>query len=168
MRREVLIGALTRIRQELEAARIPEVLHKDEEKRRSDPTEVLSALRNYTARTSGYSNVERTIIATLNLEPLFDAEGWIALLSPDPRGMTLAKDVENAITVIPKIVQLIEPEGRAIIRGSNKSEIPEILREKEELQIIVTEDEGNFSNPRRVVYAIESVSTLYSVLARTN
>ena len=114
---------------------------------------------------STYGDAELAVLEILGLEPLSSPAFWAKLTEADaPELFELRKSIRFAVEYLPKLLRLIEQEFVQEARNQD-STTPQLLSGKSLLTVILVEDKGQFSAPERLVYALDSVSSLYAVVA---
>ena len=77
----------------------------------------------------------------------------------------MRSNVSFAMKHLPKIFMLIEQEYVDEVKNKN-TELPENLKGKGILSVLIVEDKDQFSSPARLTQALESISKFYSVVAK--
>jgi hypothetical protein len=121
--------------------------------------------QRYAVVSATYGPAELAVLEILGLSSLLDASVWESFTGETPQLWDLNWHIRNAKDLIPRIVKLVEPEGIAALKAK-AADLPEQLRGKEKISVILAEDTNEFSNPKRIVYGIEAISSLYTVFAR--
>jgi len=173
MRREVLVNATSKIIDDLKRCgvdktvqEVMETFHRpssEEERKIRIPLDVF---RNYSIATSTYSDAELEVCKILDIEDLLEVSFWESLAHPeDPQRIyKIHSSIVFSIVQLPKLLALIEQEHIGDIRNQVK-ELPEELKGKTLLSVLVIEDKNQFSSPERLVHVLDAISNLYSVFA---
>ena len=75
-----------------------------------------------------------------------------------------SSSIRFAKEYLPKIIDLLSQKYKSDIIGKDKS-LPDDLKGKEILTVILTEEDRNFSSPERITVILDSISKLYSAVA---
>lgn len=175
MRRETLIRALSRILKDISDSGMPQMIEQAIEDGRpaSNKSEGVwfsfSVFQNYSIATSDYLDVENEILEIINLSNLKDPKFWESLIREPDRGeiFSIRSNLKFALIQLPRIINLIKPDHFDAVRSSPdaRASLPEELRGKDLITVTLPEDNGQYSNPERLLYAIDSISKLYSAFS---
>ncbi len=173
MRREVLVRAVSKIIDDLKRCGVNnaiqvvmEVFHRTSAEKAEKVHVPLDIFRNYSIATSSYSDAEIEVCKILGIGDLLEVSFWEHLARPeDPRRIyEMHNSINFTIDQLPKLLALIEQEHIGDIKNQIK-ELPEELKGKTLLSVLVIEDKNQFSSPERLVHVLDAVSNLYSVFA---
>ena len=173
MRRDVLITAVKKISEDLEVSGLRAWLaslistRRINSKATPDPvnTECFDVFQKYSILSSSYGEVERSVLNVMNLRELSDSSYWVGLLDIDSNDVYKAhSNVRFAIDQLPKVLALLSQDYVEEMKEGG-SAIPSELKGKMVLSVVLVEDRGQFSSPARLIYALESMTKLYSVVA---
>lgn len=173
MRREVLASAIRRIVDDLNRCDIKGViqfvldnLRRSKEQKDTGISIPLSVFKRYAIATSSYSDIELQVYRILGIAELLETEFWQKLsdLSDPDLTLMMRHNVDFTLEQLPKFLALIEQEHVDNIKNQS-AELPEELKGKELLSILVIEDQNQFSSPSRLIYVLEAITNLYTVFA---
>jgi hypothetical protein len=173
MRREVLYQAIQTIVTDLRKCGVSEALdplldrfQPGKERAGSTYSLPLSAFGNFLVASSKYAQAERKVADILGIGRLLDTRYWEEILiNPNLEEVKrIAGNVKSATENLPKILELIKQEHIHSIR-ENKTDIPDELKGKGLLTVIIVEDKHHYSSPGRLSLVLDAVSNLYSVHA---
>lgn len=174
MRREALRKSVKRIINDLLQCSIPEVLEEAREvfrvNRKEGPERhsflPLQVFQRYVIATHDYDDVEKQVCSILGIEDLLEVHFWEYLARADePKGIfEMASKVRFTVEHLPRVLSLVGQEYVDEIKEESPN-LPEDLKGKTILSVLVVEDEKQFSSPARLTRALESISNLYSVVA---
>jgi hypothetical protein len=171
MRRVELIRAVRAVLSALKESRVHEALAQVA-RDAADPRAryaLLSALREYTVRSSLYGAGEQRVARALDLEPLDDPAWWTRVVAGAPgegggakAAAAMLQTIRVAGASLPRLLNLLTNE--AIQRQSAPPE-KQPADGMSHLQVIVIETEQQRSSPVRLITALESVWLLYDAVA---
>lgn len=169
MRREVLIKAITSIRQDLISSGITSMLDMAinfEGKSLDSSWFSLEAFKNYSILIDKYGKAENEIADILGISPLFKSAYWEQAMSfPDGENLyNLHARLAILINELPIIALLFQQDGaESLIKDPSISHYE--IGNKEAITFILPEDELTHSSPARLIAALQATSSLYQVLA---
>lgn len=172
MRRETLINALSRIRNDLIECELAELFQMFIDSRRATkedgpiPSSLFISFQKYTEKTSAYSSVEDYVLDVLELKDLKSSEWWHRFAtSPEPSiYWIMSNHVNFAINHIPKLIKLFHQKG--VEEAVSAENLTAINREDlESFSVILIEDENENSRPERLIQCLSSVSLMYSSIS---
>lgn len=171
MRRDILITSCQKILRDLEDSGIPQMIDGIFERARSTKEEKVDTgpsfevFRRLTVAHSQYDEDDKRIIQILGLDVLSDPDYWQSLSTkPTPRVLLdLRERVNDATRFLPKFLGLIRQEVIEAVKDQS-SAVPDFLKGKESIKLVLPELEGEFSTPSRIIYLLQAVVSLYEVL----
>lgn len=148
-------------------------------------TTVLIAYGNFIELSRRYSKNQLKIMKLLEIDFLLRPEFWeVALIfaesasSSDSKEARLSIKRQNVEVLfdatssieftkkhLPKIIELLEQKYRNDIIQKNKS-LPDNLKNKEILTVVLPEDDRHFSSPERITIIMDSISKLYLSMSK--
>jgi hypothetical protein len=168
--RDRIAKAANDIREALHAAQVRELLRAvrtgDEEGSRT--VRVLRSYQEFVRHYHQFGDQEKSLLVSLGLGPLLEAEFWCALIdnSPSLDRKTLS-DVEvaayNLIFVMPKLSELLAREtdkGQFFVEDARGKD-----RQIGSLRLLVAEKERSLTDPNIVIALIRAMDKLYKALA---
>ncbi len=175
MRRSTLQSATTKISDDIVSCDLLPFFEKLMESRHSGQKEdddnsvsAMKVFRDYSIATSNYSKEQHAICEILGIDSLQHTNFWDYLYK---KNSALTAEVYNmyqnlklAADTLPKILNLIRQDYVEEVK-TQSADIPEQLKGKSLLTVIITEDDKQFSNPTRLVSTLNAISDLYSVVA---
>lgn len=173
MRREVLYHAISRINEDLKACGIAELfdgffneIRSNAGKERERYKLPLGIFQKYMIATHDYDENQKEICRLIGIGNLLDVSYWEDLAQPSNVGELheTLQNVHFALKQLPKIMQLVKQDYVGEIKGQ-EGEIPEELKGKSLLTVLIVEDKGQYSSPLRLTSALEAIYKLYSVVA---
>jgi hypothetical protein len=125
--------------------------------------DVLQAYQSFMlAYTSQFTDVERKVLATLDIAEFADNEWWTMLImasSPGPKAPEASSAIGRplyrlrfVIDYLPTVISLLDQK---------LEEVPASSR----LVVVLPEEDGRKSSPARAIAALEAVKTLYEAFA---
>lgn len=179
MRRSVMFLTVRNILEELDSTGVKDLFDNLVKNIQGTPTEkdgnglnkdILQVFRDFTVATHNATEDKRAIYKIMNLEVLFNLTFWTDLSIPNSEKMNLnvVFDVYRNLSFIyeqlPKVMKMVEQDYLHSI-ANNESDIPEALKGKSLLNLIIIENNKEFSSPERVINSIDSISKFYNVSA---
>lgn len=167
MRREDLIAAVERISTDLRETGLAALTNgRSREGGRSDQGGFLQTLYLWSAASSTYGEIEKKILGIFSLQILLEPDSWPQIQEAYTEGHLdeFVARIRNASEFGRQIVKLLTPDYQEAVNSESEN-LPSELRGKSILKALVVEDDGRFSNPDRIVFAIRSISDLYVVHA---
>lgn len=173
MRREVLYSAVSRIIADLESCEIPElfdgvieIFRHGHDKKEESGSIPLSTFKKYMLATHYYSEAELEVCRIAGISILQDIHFWESMSTPSSPSeiFEVQQSVLFATRQLPKLLSLIQQDYVQSIKDQKK-ELPEELKGKTLLSILIVEEKEHFSSPIRLTRALESITNLYSVFA---
>ena len=173
MRRDVLYRSASKIKGDLLECEISEFLKDLMDKTRGTAKEAnqsatmsLTSFYRYSLATHSYTEDEVELCKILAIDNLLDVSYWESLSSiSSPREIhEILLNVNFAIKQLPKILELSKQDYVQEIKNDG-AELPEELKGKELLSLIIVEESGQFSSPLRLTKALAAISDLYSAIA---
>jgi hypothetical protein len=176
MRREVLVSSVSTIINDLKQCGVNNALDEaldiyrnpgnDKKDKLNIPLEVF---RNYSIATSSYSDAELSICKIFGIEELLEVSFWKNFtVHDDPSNIfQMDRNIRFILDQLPKLIALFEQEHVNDVRDQVK-DLPEELKGKTLLSVVLIEDKKQFSSPERLVHVLDAISKLYSVYATIN
>ncbi|MEO0422615.1 MAG: hypothetical protein AAF184_09790 [Pseudomonadota bacterium] len=159
MLREQLIDGIREVVDALNEAQIEMVLRGRPD--RQNVARFVSANSRWSVRSANFDSVARQVLAVFDLEKLDSPEFWGTLMRAES-GKGDADAARSVYTSVyhlrrfaPPIVSLLDRSNVEQVRGSSEGL----------LTLYVIEDTGS-STPTRLIYALQSVESLYSAIAQ--
>lgn len=180
MRRDVLFDAISKIIFDLEDCDILYVLRQVIEtthglgnNREHQSIFPIEAFRQYSIATNSYSDTEREITKLLEIEGLLDTTFWKSIAefttggekNPADSIYEMMNNVRFTLEQLPKVLALIQQDYILDVKEQDK-ELPEILKGKALLTVLLIEEQSQFSSPKRLVHLLDAITDLYSVFAK--
>ncbi len=174
MRREILYNSIKRIIYDIDECGILEffsLLMGEYRNGSSKGSETsfpipLILFQKYMLATQSYNEDYIKIMQILDISELLKAQYW--------EGITTSKSLKElhqmmqsvnfTLTQLPKIMDLAKQDHISDIKEQS-SDLPEDLKGKSLLTVLIVEDEGQYSSPLRLTSALEAITNLYSVVA---
>ncbi|NRA84168.1 MAG: hypothetical protein HRU22_10505 [Gammaproteobacteria bacterium] len=178
MRRQVLSISLNKIINDLNSCELPvifrkimDIMHRD----RNDDTDGKSnfsftLFQQYMLATNNYSDDEKHICKILGFEQLLTPDFWEAIAYKDINEgvmqmcFEMHRNIQFTMNQLPKILELTKQHYISEI-VEEKGNLPEVLKGKTLLTVLISEDEGQFSNPQRLSNTLEAISNFYEAIA---
>ena len=168
MLRSEIVRGLNNLLQALDKSRVPlivEGVYRDLA-RAPGETKTIDVLQAYQsfmlAYTSQFTDVERKVLATLDIAEFADNEWWTMLImasSPGPKAPEASSAIGRplyrlrfVIDYLPTVISLLDQK---------LEEVPAASR----LMVVLAEEDGRKSSPARAIAALEAVTTLYEAFA---
>jgi len=173
MRREEIVRGVSRIVNDFKRCGLLETFETVMEKFRHNPNSPkegssipLNFLREFFLATQDYGDSEITICDILGLSDILEVGFWESAQFPtDPeRIFRMNSNVRFAMNNLPKLLLLFEQKYVQSIK-EHKKDIPDELKNKTIVTVIIIEDERQFSKPQRLTHTLEAIVNLYSVCA---
>jgi len=171
MRRDVLYRSISKIINDLETCDIPDffgvfmgqILHREAKNGANLP---LKVFQKYMIATNNYNKNEIEVCEILGIEKILKVEFWQSLTElEDPEEIHhMNRNIQFTINQLPKILSLMKQDYVLEIK-EQKGSLPEELKGKSLLTVLIVENEGQFSSPLRLTSALGAISDLYSVVA---
>jgi hypothetical protein len=166
--RSEIVRGLNNLLQALDKSRVPlivEGVYRDLA-RSPGETKTIDVLQAYQsfmlAYTAQFTDVERKVLATLDIAEFADNEWWTMLImasSPGPKAPEASSAIGRplyrlrfVIDYLPTVIALLDQK---------LDEVPAASR----LMVVLAEEDGRKSAPARAIAALEAVSTLYEAFA---
>jgi hypothetical protein len=166
--RSEIVRGLNNLLQALDKSRVPlivEGVYRDLA-RAPGETKTIDVLQAYQsfmlAYTSQFTEVERKVLATLDIAEFADNEWWTMLImasSPGPKSPEASSAIGRplyrlrfVIDYLPTVISLLDQK---------LEEVPAQSR----LMVVLPEAEGHTSSPARAIAALEAVTMLYEAFA---
>jgi len=163
MRRAELINGARELEDALTETRMFELLNSKSDDKKRSATEVLEALKEYSIRAHRFSPPAKQLSNIFNLKTLETPGRWISLLDRSPTSMRTRDQVAFALTFLPSIVEMLEPEILAQINRSSGEESP--FRNMRVLSVSIYESDKVLSTPTRLCNVLESMNNFYTACA---
>jgi len=171
MRRDVLITALKRVARDLKASNLTQMFNQASDHVRKGEKQdgsfvSFEVFQRFSVAATNYGEAERQVLKILRLEDLLSPIYWQQLLAKADATVIFAmrRAISFALDDIPKFIALLQQEHVEEAKAESQ-DLPDILRGKSLLTVLVAEDADEFSTPARLVRALEAVANLYGVLA---
>jgi len=172
MRRDVLHKSISKIINDLETCdilsffKIMLTSHQRESKNGNNIP--LTIFQKYMIATSNYDENEITVCEIIGIGKLLDVQFWQSLSEPDSANPeethAMFRNVQFATNQLPKLLNLTKQDFVLEIK-EQKEGLPEELKGKSLLTVLIVEDKGQFSSPLRLTSALGAIADLYSVVA---
>ena len=170
MRRVELIRAVRTVLAALKESRVHEALAQvaREPGQQTARHALLSALREYTVRSSAFGAGEKRVVEALDLAPLDDPAWWVTVVSGGAGeggrpAAAMLQTIRLAGASLPKLLNLLSNE--AIDRATAPAE-RQPADGMQQLEVIVIETGQQRSSPVRLITALEGVWLLYDAVAQ--
>ena len=173
MRREVLYNSVSEIIKDLHACGIPGFFDSYIDQLRSNAKEKnngislpLNIFQKYMVATHGYNDDKVELCKIVGIDGLLEVKFWEGLVNPESlREIHLMmQNIQFATIQLPKILALTKQHYIREIKEKNP-DLPEELKGKSLLTVLIVENEGQFSTPLRLTCALGAITDLYSVVA---
>ena len=171
MRRDVLHSSISKIIKDIKECEIFEffemfmnqVVHRETKNTGVFP---LKAFQKYMIATNNYNENEIEICKIVGIEQILEVQFWQSLSELEDSGEvhSMFRNIQFTINQLPKILSLIKQDYVLDIK-EQKGSLPEELKGKSLLTVLIVENEGQFSSPLRLTSALSAISDLYSVVA---
>ena len=124
----------------------------------------FGAIQAYLLAVSKYSEAEKALMNIVGLDKLVEPEIWQQLVHEVEPGIiySLNNSIRFARDVLPKISTILEQEYVTEVE-TNSANLPDQLKGKELLTVLLPERPNEYSSPLRVSRAMEGISELYEV-----
>lgn len=175
MRREELLNATRKILADIEDCGIQHYIDQyigqmRQQKENKEFKFPVECFQKYLLLTQDYDETHRTICSILNIDMLLDINFWHIIGNPANNERTeatykLTQNIHLAVLFLPKILTLIKQDYISAIK-ENSPDIPDVIKDKVLLNVIVIEEKDQFSSPLRLSHLFESISEMYSVFAK--
>jgi hypothetical protein len=166
--RSEIVRGLNNLLQALEKSRVPvivEGVYRDLA-RAPGETKTIDVLQAYQsfmlAYNSQFTEVERTVLNTLDIAEFADNEWWTMLImasSPGPKAPEASSAIGRplyrlrfVIDYLPTVISLLEQKTEDVAARGR-------------LVVVLPEEGGKLSSPARVIASLEAVNTLYEAFA---
>jgi hypothetical protein len=163
--RSELIDGVKELRSALQETNLSKLLGPAEKK--DDGSErasrLLEALKQYAIRAHRFKPATRRLVEIFNLDPLEVTALWLRLLDPTPATSTMRKRIAFAVSNLPLIAEMLEPEIFAKLKSQPLEGSP--YKDMRVLSVTVFEQENLFSSPLRLANVLEAVNHFYSACA---
>jgi hypothetical protein len=179
MRREVLFNSVSTIINDIEICGVLDFFERIFEEyrlRHSQGKEKidlpLDVFQKYMIATNTYGDDLKYVCKIVKIDSLLDVSFWQHIFKSE-----IIENIENiedihrmlqnlkfATNQLPKILSLIEQDYITGIKNKD-SNVPEELKGKSLLTVLIVEEEGQFSSPLRLKSALGAITELYSVIA---
>lgn len=164
MRRETLLKALARVRNDIAESGVIEMFDSATEhartNRESEEWLSFAVFRSLSVAYSAYTEHEKEVIRILELEPLFEPTFWSQLAEADPPILwEMRSTIRFAQKYVPRFAELITQEN--YIR-STSDDVPEELKGKELITFILVEEQDQYSSPARIVHLLDGITMMYA------
>jgi len=172
MRREVLYSVTSKIINDIKECELLDFLNtlfdnfRQSGKEKSELKLPLIIFQKYMIATHDYDNDHKEVCEIIGIGDLLDASYWeniYEIESLESLHGTL-QTLKFALNQLPKILQLVKQDYVDEIK-THEGNIPEELKGKSLLTVLIVEDEGQFSSPLRLTSALGAITDLYSVVA---
>ena len=126
----------------------------------------LGVFQKYSVLTATYGEVERKVADIIGIAPLLTSDFWSELSrEQNPEILfSMRRHLFFAQNELPKILALLQQDHTTVMKGDDASR-PREYREKEMITFVLPEDEKVFSSPARLIAALDSIVSMYSVFA---
>jgi hypothetical protein len=168
--RDRIAKAANDIREALHSAQIRELLRamRTGTGEGSRTVQVLHSYQEFVRHYHQFGDQEKSLLVSLGLGPLLEAEFWCALIDNSPSlDRKMLSDVEvaayNLIYVMPKLSELLAREtdkGQFFVADGRGKD-----REIGSLRILVAEKDHSLTDPNIMVALIRAMDKLYKALA---
>jgi len=173
MRREVLEKSISKITGDLIECQILDFLavifdqfrSKGKEDKNNSHSVPLSIFQKYMIATQNYSEDDIKICKIFDIDSLLDVNYWERVSEGGPQELReMISNINFIIKQLPKVLSLIQQHYISDIKEQTQ-DLPEELKGKSLLTVVIVEEENHFSSPLRLTSALGAISELYSVVA---
>ncbi|WP_419812691.1 hypothetical protein [Bacterioplanoides sp.] len=169
MRREAIYNSVSRIIKDLQDCDIQGFIDnifehyrgRDSENKNSLP---LKIFHKYMLATSNYSDDDIEVCRIIGIDDLLTPDFWQNLSEPSGRIHEVYSSVNFALNHLPKLLMLSKQHYVQDIKDQS-GDIPEELKGKTLLTLLILEDDEQFSSPKRLTSALSSIADLYEVVS---
>ncbi len=126
--------------------------------------EILGALNRYSIEASKFNKVEKQIATILHLDLILQVERWLEVAAQSPMTYEIRAIVTQAVEFLPKFLNLVTQDHVEVMKH-DPSNAPTELQGKALISVILIEENGKFSSPKRVIETLEAVQLLYESVA---
>lgn len=174
MRRAELVAAVQNVRSALRESGLAELTERLIQSRRPEKAaEAQGAVRNYfeafqkyTILQSRFGDIENKVLAILGLSNLSSAKFWEDLVSEGaPVAYDLRRNILLAEHYLPKIIELLQQHQFTETQLA-REDLPSEFRGKSLLTLVLPEDAGQASSPKRLITAMDAIVKIYDVFAQ--
>ena len=127
----------------------------------------LAVFQDFTVRASTWTESEVALAHIIEIDQLNSASFWQPVVTEaEPRLLVeIRNKVKLALEYLPRIIDLLKQDYITQIQDKSPN-LPEALKGKELITLYLAEDQGIFSQPSRIVRALEGFSELYEAAAQ--
>jgi hypothetical protein len=129
--------------------------------------ELLKSLNEYSLGVSRFSEVEREISKIMELDVFVDVNNWQEMITERHSVFELASKVRTTFSFLPKFLRLIEQDNVEIMKH-DLSKAPPEFQGKALLTVIILEEKGVYSSPKRIIETLEAIDLIYDSVAILN
>ena len=124
-----------------------------------------SCISDYLVRTSRYGSAEISVLRSLNMDDFLKATFWEVAFEGTDAGFIYSTNskINFAVTYLPKIVALLRRE----LIDEDQMDL-EVTKNVSIQRIILVDEAGKLSSPDRIIEMIQSIKSIYSVIAEIN
>lgn len=128
----------------------------------------LEVFQKYMIAVHTYTDEEIYICNLLKLNELNEVSWWDSLTDDCNPSIffEMNQNINFCINHLPKLLNLIKQDYIQDIKSNNLKDIPEELKGKSILNVLIVENESQFSSPLRLTKTLEAINNLYSVCAK--
>jgi hypothetical protein len=130
-------------------------------------TELLTTLNAYAIDASKFGETEQKIVSVLQIDSLADPRQWTNFAERSAVSHQIWLKVSNAERFLPEFMRLIEQDYVETMKH-DPSKAPAAFQGKGLLSVILLEEKGKYSNPKRVIETLEAVQLFYESAAILN
>lgn len=172
MRRDVLHSSISKIIDDLNICEIPQFFEMfitgnfhQRDSKNGIPLP-LNIFQKYMIATNNYNKNEIEVCKIIGIEKLLDVQYWQELseLDSPEEAHKMFQAIRFTLKQLPKILNLMKQDYVLEIK-EQKGTLPEELKGKALLTVLIVETEGQFSTPLRLTSALNAIANLYSVVA---
>ncbi len=176
MRRQALTKAMERIIKDLEVCEISSLFQSLMEESRGGGSRdsglskvPFSIFQKYMVATNDYDKDLQSVCSILEISPLLTPEYWEKIATnddPNPVGTlySMYQNIRFTLNQLPKVLELTKQHYISEIKEESV-ELPEALKGKALLTVLLTENDGHFSTPKRLSSTLGAITDLYEVIS---
>ena len=175
MKRDVMYSASKNIMNALSASNIYKVIFNNRlanKDGRGSYSETLKSLNSYSLLAAKYGDAEKEICKFMNIGELNNPAMWhqlIEIKSPEDESFVVKtlQNIRFAQIHLPKLLKLIQ-QGLVEDIKQGSADLPSHFKDKALLSIILIEEDGHFSSPKRLSKVLDCIDVFYEVIASIN
>ena len=140
--------------------------------REATPDEVLFSYQTLLRHVDKFSKNEQEILSVFNIENLADNKLWSAILMGDSKeGRSIetmhrtSMSISDLVEYLPKMMSVIKQNNVHYLTDDSGTSTKNLPNDREIISLILPESDNEISKPQRLVEAIDSISSFYTVIA---